>query len=421
MLTSSAILLRRLASARRRPLVRTFCEGKKPSGGFFSNIRESIERELSKNKEFKESISKLRKDKNLQDLTEKTAEATRKFAKTSESLAKDAADLTKSAAERAAETSKVAAEKTRQAAESAAEKTKQAAEKTKDFSDKSGFSKKFARFGKSSSETAEETLNKTKDTVNKTKETLDQTLDQAASALKNNPFFKKVSSNETLSSISSSVKDAGLLDGWGDAARELFGTKKTVRKVQVSSPPPQDSSEDKVDEEEEEEDEYDGPSALTNVVQEKTGWQKFSERLSQTPIIEDILSGTKRARRVVSRSKVGKAAGDAKTAVDDIRDELRERWETSQNPWVYRLSAAYDATFAETEMSQCITEVRRLDPEFNLHLWLDEMKDDTIPDVIQSYLCMDDESLLEHLSEGAMAQVSAAIKVRRDEVRRHSI
>ena len=99
----------------------------------------------------------------------------------------------------------------------------------------------------------------------------------------------------------------------------------------------------------------------------------------------------------------------------------------------------YDATFAETEMSQCITEVRRLDPEFNLHLWLDEMKDDTIPHVIQSYLRMDDESLLEHLSEGAMAQVgvflsfiiptttttttththtqvSAAIKVRRDEV-----
>jgi hypothetical protein len=66
----------------------------------------------------------------------------------------------------------------------------------------------------------------------------------------------------------------------------------------------------------------------------------------------------------------------------------------------------YDATFAETEMSQCITEVRRLDPEFNLHLWLDEMKDDTIPHVIQSYLRMDDESLLEHLSEGAMAQVS---------------
>jgi len=77
----------------------------------------------------------------------------------------------------------------------------------------------------------------------------------------------------------------------------------------------------------------------------------------------------------------------------------------------------YDATFAETEMSQCITEVRRLDPEFNLHIWLDEMKDDTIPHVIKSYLRMDDKALLEHLSEGAMAQVSAAIKVRRDEVR----
>ena len=328
----STLLLKRL----RRPLTRTFCD--KPGGGFFSNIRDSIERELSKNKEFKESISKLRKDKNLQDLTQKTADATRKFAKTSESLAKDAASRASRAAEKAAETSKVAAEKTKVAAEKTKQAAESAAEKTKDFSEKSGFSKKFSRFGKSSAESAEETVNKAKDTMNKTKESMDKAASSFKKQVESNPFFKTISSNETLSSISSSVKDAGLLDGWGDAARELFGTKKKVRKVQVSAPPPQDSSDVENDDDEEE---YDGPSALTNVEQEKTGWQKFSERLSRTPIIEDILSGTKKARRVVSRSKVGKAAGDARTAVGDIKDELRERWETSQNPWVYRLSAAY--------------------------------------------------------------------------------
>ena len=329
----STLLLKRL----RRPMTRTFCD--KPSGGFFSNIRDSIERELSKNKEFKESISKLRKDKNLQDLTQKTADATRKFAKTSESLAKDAASRASRAAEKAAETSKVAAEKTKVAAEKTKQAAESAAEKTKDFSEKSGFSKKFSRFGKSSAESAEETVNKAKDTMNKTKESMDKAASSFKKQVESNPFFKTISSNETLSSISSSVKDAGLLDGWGDAARELFGTKKKVRKVQVSAPPPQDSSD--VEKDDDDEEEYDGPSALTNVVQEKTGWQKFSERLSKTPIIEDILSGTKKARRVVSRSKVGKAAGDARTAVGDIKDELRERWETSQNPWVYRLSAAY--------------------------------------------------------------------------------
>lgn len=165
-----------------------------------------------------------------------------------------------------------------------------------------------------------------------------------------------------------------------------------------------------------EENAYEGPGALMHVEVEKTGWEKFAERLSKTPIIEDILSGSKKARRVVGRSKVGKAAGEAKTAVDDMKDELRERWETSQNPWVYRLSAAYDATFAETEEAQCISEVRRLDPAFDVHLWLDELRDDTIPHVVGAYLRMDETSLERDLSEGAFAQVSAAIKQAKTEV-----
>jgi len=312
---------------------RFFCD--KPSGGgFFSNIRDSIERELSKNKDFKESVSKLRKDRNLQNLADKTSEATRKFAETSKVAAEKAAEHTKLAAEKAAEQTKLAAEHTKLAAEKAAEKAKLAAEKTKEAAEKtgekSGFTDRFTRFGKSSSEAAEETIHSFEKSTSSFKKTVSS-----------NPFVKSLSSNETLNSVSSSIKEAGLLDGWGDAARELFGAKKKVRKVQVSAPPSSAVDSDENDDDDEEENVYEGPDALTTVAQEKTGWQKFSERLANTPIIEDILSGTKKARRVVSRSKVGKAAGEAKTAVDDIKDELRERWETSQNPWVYRLSAAY--------------------------------------------------------------------------------
>jgi len=382
-------------------------------GGFFSNLKKQVEQELAKSKELKEGMDKLKHDKSLKQAAHKAEGAASKTAQGLGSMGSKAKD----AAQRAAEKAKEAAEK---AAQAAAERSSTLTESGGRFS---RFAEKVKSFGGAVGTKAKTTAEAASERSEKLKETVGEKVSKAASEASETSFARQAAerlktSNQTVSknpyvqTVVTAMKDAKVLEGWGDAARELMGKKKTMRTVKVATPPdmapPREDGEE--EEEEEEKDAYTGTAALMSVEAEKSNWEKFSERLSRTPIIEDVLDGAKRARRVAARSKVGKAAGKAKSTMDDMKEEARERWETSQNPWVYRLSAAYDATFAETETAQCINEVRRLDPGFNVDIWLEELRDDTIPHVINSYLRMDDDSLKADLSEGAFAQVAAAIK-----------
>lgn len=352
-----------------------------------------------------------------------------KAAEQAEKMAEKAAKDFGSLGEKAKERAEKAAELAKDAADKAAEKASRTTSKVSDSKSASRFSdltkkmsEKMFGVGKEASDRAKTTL---KDTSSDIGEKVSKARSQASESkigAEARKRFDDLNSSSTFRAVKKAVDDAKLLEGWGDAARELLGSPKKKRVVKVASPPSENaysSTTDGENEKEEDDDrqDYDGPDALMAVKEERTGWERFAERLSQTPIIEDILKGSKKARRVVGRSKVGKAAGEAKTAVDDIREELREKWETSQNPWVYRISAAYDAAFSETEESQCIAEVQRLDPSFSVHDWLDELKDDTFPKLIKSYLHMDDDALKRDLSEGAFAQVSAAMKQRKSEVR----
>lgn len=45
-----------------------------------------------------------------------------------------------------------------------------------------------------------------------------------------------------------------------------------------------------------------------------------------------------------------------------MKDDIQERWETSQNPWVYRAQGVIDSVFAETEIGSAI----RFEAEFPL-------------------------------------------------------
>ena len=75
---------------------------------------------------------------------------------------------------------------------------------------------------------------------------------------------------------------------------------------------------------------YDGPAALMRVEQPKTGWQAFSERLSSTPLISRLLEQSQKANEKFAETGTGQAVKGAANATKDMRDELRERWETSQ-------------------------------------------------------------------------------------------
>ena len=115
--------------------------------------------------------------------------------------------------------------------------------------------------------------------------------------------------------------------------------------------------------------------------------------------------------RCVCSQQTKQAVKGAVNTSKDLRDELRERWETSQNPWVYRLSGWHDTFFAETETAQAIREVQRLDPEFEIEEFLQALQAETLPHVIESFVEGNNDQLRNVLSEGAYAMTYAAMKV----------
>eukprot|EP00940_MAST-03C_sp_MAST-3C-sp2_P002847 g2847.t1 len=297
-------------------------------GGFFSNLKRQVEEELAKNKELKKSVEKLQKDGTLNKAAEAAEKAARRAARVSEKVG----SKTKDQAIRAAEQAKEAAAKASEQASKTKETLSSTGTKISESSTVSRLTETFRSFTRQSEEKARETAERASETTEKLKSKVTDSAEEVGRSSVAKNLKETVSSftaHPTVASAAETLRETKVLEGWGDAARELFGQKKQMRKVKVSSPPPvanESDAEDKEGDEEEEEEptaSYEGPGALMHVEVEKTGWQKFSERLSKTPIIEDILSGTKRARRVVGRSKVGKAAGEAKTAVDDMREELR--------------------------------------------------------------------------------------------------
>ena len=48
-----------------------------------------------------------------------------------------------------------------------------------------------------------------------------------------------------------------------------------------------------------------------------------------------------------------------RNTASDIGEDAREAWETSQNPWVYRISSVYDTLTAPDEFAIGVTELRR--------------------------------------------------------------
>ena len=59
-------------------------------------------------------------------------------------------------------------------------------------------------------------------------------------------------------------------------------------------------------------------------------------------------------------------APKAREKISNISEDAREAWETSQNPWVYRISSVYHTITAESESGMTEIELRELDSYFSL-------------------------------------------------------
>lgn len=137
-------------------------------------------------------------------------------------------------------------------------------------------------------------------------------------------------------------------------------------------------------------------------------WEKMQRRLSNAPIIQGILG---KSHEVFENS----GAKAAKEKLDDISHDAKEAWETSQNPWVYRISSVYDTMTAETDMAIATRELQKLDPEFTMEQFKHDAVEHTVPEIMQFFLDGKIEELKPWLGEGVYKRLSAETKVRKEE------
>ena len=201
---------------------------------------------------------------------------------------------------------------------------------------------------------------------------------------------------------------------WKEAAQELFGREKHSMEDTLSRGSSRVVVAPRVDSETPDSETPDSESTSTSalvVVQPGTSaWERIGARLQETPIIQGMMDAAKQAAASRAGRTIGKGAKAASDKFGDAREDVRELWETSQNPWIYRLSSVYDGLFGETETASAIREIRRADPGFVLEEWKDDIEETVIPVVLSAFLLGESRKLKAWMGEAAYNTVNFAIR-----------
>jgi import inner membrane translocase subunit TIM44 len=139
-----------------------------------------------------------------------------------------------------------------------------------------------------------------------------------------------------------------------------------------------------------------------------TAWERMQKRLTDAPIIMDILN---RSEDIYVKS----GAKKVKERVDHMSEDAREAWETSQNPWVYRVSSVVETMTVETPEALAVADLRKLDPEFSLEAWRQDVVGHTLPQIMEWFLEGKINQLKPWLGEGVFMRLAAEMKAREKE------
>lgn len=199
----------------------------------------------------------------------------------------------------------------------------------------------------------------------------------------------------------------------GGEKRSLLKTKVEQAESYRPARPKSDGDEDGEMEEEEEEEAYAGPTALVHVKEAQSAWEAMRSRLGESPVIQEILKGSRRATRAIGETPVGQKAADAAGNVKDRIDDAREVWETSQNPLVVYASGAWENLTGETEEGLAIADFRKLDPGFVKEEWCAEVKAELAPVLVKAHLTGDTRTLKKWMGEACYNKLAADIRARK--------
>jgi hypothetical protein len=155
---------------------------------------------------------------------------------------------------------------------------------------------------------------------------------------------------------------------------------------------------------------YTGPLAIMIIdpSEKLTAWERMQKRLTEAPIIQSIIEKSDELYQKSGADKV-------KRRIDDLREDAQEAWETSQNPWVYRLSSVYETVTADSPETLAVAELRKLDPDFTLEDWRRDVVQYNLPKIMQWFLEGRINQLKPWLGEGVFKRMAAEMKAREQE------
>ncbi|XP_020088970.1 mitochondrial import inner membrane translocase subunit TIM44-2-like isoform X1 [Ananas comosus] len=105
-------------------------------------------------------------------------------------------------------------------------------------------------------------------------------------------------------------------------------------------------------------------------------WESFKKKMQDHPVFKRVTGYT---QPVVNKGQ-------------ELAEDVRERWETSDNPVVHKIQDLNETVFGETATALSFKEIRRRDPSFSLPDFVAEVQEMIRP-VLTSYVKADIETL----------------------------
>jgi len=141
---------------------------------------------------------------------------------------------------------------------------------------------------------------------------------------------------------------------------------------------------------------YSGPAEIMLVQQEQTTWDKVKQKVASIPFLGKVF-------------KVDVRGTSAYQKGQQLVDDLKEKYETSDHPVVHKVEEVKEKLFAGSESSRAMREIRTRHPGFDMIKFVQSIKVDA-PAVTKAFLKHDLDTLKLHCGKDLLERFEGIFK-----------
>jgi len=150
------------------------------------------------------------------------------------------------------------------------------------------------------------------------------------------------------------------------------------------------------------------------LVETETVWDKRINKLKEMFRMKTLLRKTGLHEKAAESKVVHKLHEKYMTVKDKIED-LRETYDTSQHPMIEQLRTMQDKLLGETPTGYALGELMKIDPDFNLPEFVQELEEYLIPMIIKGYLRGDKTLLYNCVEDQAEMKINQSLRLRENQ------